>query len=250
MNPQLKKENETLDAFYRGRVRILQSDKGYRFSVEAPLLAGFIKTEPEDELLELGTANGIISLLLSEKPFRRVTALEIQGSLAELAQRNVKLNNLQDRIKIVHQDFRKFNPGRKFDVVFANPPFYEKNIGRVSASAEISIAKHEIKCNIFDVMEKTAELLKPRGRAYFIFSFRRRDDFLKALGKKLRLKKERHIIPYKGQRPNMFLSECDFNSDKSTLLAPLILYNEDGNYSQEAEAIFDGRINDRAYKKV
>ena len=96
-----RRDGETLDTFYRGRVRVLQKKKGYRFSVDAPLLADFIRTGPEDEALELGTGSGIISLLLSVKPFRRITALEIQAGLADLARRNVELNGLEDRIEIV-----------------------------------------------------------------------------------------------------------------------------------------------------
>lgn len=77
MNIPIKKDNETLDAFYHGKIRIIQKSLGYRFSIEAPLLADFIKTYPEDELIELGTANGIISLLVSIKPFKSLLALEI-----------------------------------------------------------------------------------------------------------------------------------------------------------------------------
>lgn len=242
MNIPIKKDNETLDAFYHGKIRIIQKSLGYRFSIEAPLLADFIKTYPEDELIELGTANGIISLLVSIKPFKSLLALEIQEALVELACRNVALNNLQQRIKVMCQDLRMFSPGRKYDIVFANPPYYEKNAGRMSQSMEISIAKHEVKCNIFDVMRKTAELLHEKGRAYFVFSFRRRDDFIEAVHRNgLKIKKERHILPYKGEESNLFLSECDFRTEKTSYMKPLILYNTDGRYSKEAEQIFSGR---------
>ncbi len=251
MNISIKKDDETLDAFYHGKIRIIQKSRGYRFSIEAPLLADFIETLPEDELLELGTANGIISLLVSIKPFKSLLALEIQEPLAELACRNVALNNLQDRIEVMCQDLRMFSPGSKYDVVFANPPYHEKNTGRMSQSLEISIAKHEVKCNIFDVMNKTAELLHEDGRAYFVFSFRRRDDFIAAVHKNgFKIKKERHILPYKGEEPNLFLSECDFMSEKKSYLKPLILYNMDGRYSEEAEKIFSGRAHASPDKKI
>jgi tRNA1Val (adenine37-N6)-methyltransferase len=242
MNIQTKKENETLDTFYHGRIRVLQRIGGYRFSVEAPLLADFIQTYPKDEGLELGTANGIVSILLSIKPFKKVTALEIQKSLAGLALKNVKLNKLQKRIQVIQQDLREFNPGRKYDVVFSNPPFLEGNTGRLSQSPEIAIAKHEVKCTIYDMLRKTSELLKKRGRAYFVFSFRRRDDFVKALTKNgLHIKKERYVLPYKAQEPNLFLSECGFNPGRERVIRPLILYDREGHYSEEAEQIFSGR---------
>jgi len=249
MNVQTNNGGETLDTFYHGKIRILQSRVGYRFSIEAPLLADFIETDPQDEGLELGTANGIVSLLLSIKPFKRITALEIQKSLAELAFRNIKLNGLQKRIQVIQQDLREFNPEKKYNILFSNPPYFKGKTGRLSQSREMAIAKHELECTIFDVMSKTSELLKPKGRAYFIFSFKRRKDFVKALDKNdLQVKKERFVYSYKGQEPNLFLSECDFVSNQATQLSPLILYKRDGHYSEEAEQIFAGRLHAETLK--
>ena len=115
-NPPTPRDGETLDTFYRGRVRVLQRKKGYRFSVDAPLLADFIRPRPEDDALELGAGSGIISLLLSVKPFRSITALEVQAGLAGLARRNVELNGLGGRIRIIETDLRTYEPGPTFDV--------------------------------------------------------------------------------------------------------------------------------------
>ncbi len=130
------RDGETLDTFYRGRIRVLQKKAGYRFSVDAPLLADFIRIGPEDEALELGTGTGIISLLLSVRPFRRIIAIELQEGLADLARRNVELNGLPDRIEIVRADLRTFEPGRRFDLIFSNPPYIRRSTGFLSASAE------------------------------------------------------------------------------------------------------------------
>ena len=75
LDDQLKGEDETLDTFYHGRIRVFQKKKGYRFSIDAPLLADFVRTKETDQILELGTGNGILSLLLSIKPFAHLTAL-------------------------------------------------------------------------------------------------------------------------------------------------------------------------------
>ena len=108
LDKKMKEEDETLDSFYLGRILVLQKKRRYRFSVDAPLLADFIKTKASEELLELGTGNGIVSLLLSIKPFQHITAVEIQESLADLARRNVFLNNLEGKITIIQEDLRNF----------------------------------------------------------------------------------------------------------------------------------------------
>ncbi len=239
----MKARNETLDAFYHGRIQVLQKSKGYRFSLDAPLLADFIQTTENDELLELGTGNGIISLLLSIKPFKHITAVEVQASLAELARRNVKLNHLEKRMSIVEQDLMQFWPEKKYDVIFSNPPYHKRAEGHLSLSKEKSIAKHELKCTIFDIMQKTSVLLKRRGRAYFVFPERRKDDLAEAVKMSgLKIKSRRFVRAHSRGSPNLFLVECDFLSQRLKQQPDLILYDEEGNYSQETQEIFSGRL--------
>jgi len=246
LSDELKRKDETLDSFYLGRILVMQKKKGYRFSVDAPLLADFIQTKDSDELLELGTGSGIISLLLSIRPFRHIMALEIQESLADLARRNVRLNRLEDKILIIRQDLRRFQPEKKFDIIFSNPPYIKKHGGHLSPSSEKSIAKHELKCDIFGIMRKTGELLKEKGRAYFIFPAKRKADFMQAVRiNGLGVKSIRFVYPRLNVSPNLFLTECDFSSAKERILPCFILYEEEGNYTPEAEEIFRGRVNDR-----
>jgi len=237
-----KTGDETPGSFYHGRIRVLQSRNGYRFSVDAPLLADFIRARPGDELLDLGTGCGIIPLLLSPKPFRTITAVEIQPGLAGLARRNVALNGLESRIEVVEADFRAYDPGRRFDIVFANPPYIRGKGGRLSDVEEKSIAKHEIKCDIFDIMRATRRLLEDDGRACFIYPERRRKDFLEAMNAEgLNLAAVRTVLPRDGASPNLFLAECGRRSAATKVLPPFILFSAEGRYTAEAEAVFAGR---------
>lgn len=239
---KLKEDDETLDTFYHGRILIIQKKKGYRFSVDSPLLADFIQTSESDDLLELGTGSGIISLLLSIKPFKHITGLEIQETLADMAQRNVALNKLEGRVTIICQDLKGFHTKKKFDIIFSNPPYIKKKQGHLSDDQEKAVAKHELKCDIFDIMAKTAELLKEEGRAYFIYPVKREEDFKQAVDQRqLKMKTIRFVFPRRKKSPNFFLSECDFVSQKLNLLPPLILFDDQGHYTPEAEEIFSGR---------
>ncbi len=231
---------ETLDTFYRGRIRIVQSKKGYRFSVDAPLLADFVRTRPGDEALEIGTGNGVISLLLSVKPFKRITAVEIQPGPAGLARRNVELNGLGDRIEIVWADLRTYDPGRTFNLIFSNPPYIRASSGFLSASAEKSAAKHELHGGIGEILGKTAEWLAPGGRACFVYPEKRRADFLAAAGESgLAVRRLRFVHPRAGEPPNLFLIELG-RAAVSELMPPLILFGPDGKYTPEADAVFSG----------
>jgi len=243
----LRRDGETLDTFYHGRVSVLQKKKGYRFSVDAPLLADFIRTRADDEALELGTGSGIISLLLSVKPFRRIVALEIQEGLADLALRNVELNGMGGRIEVVHADLRTYEPGRRFGLIFSNPPYIRKATGFLSRSEEKSGAKHELHGDIEDIMEKTAAWLAPDGRACFVYPEKRRVDFARAADRQgFRILRFRQVLPRAPAPANLFLAELGLAvgagaaAVKPEVMPALILFGPDGKYTGEAEAVFSG----------
>ncbi|HPW16951.1 MAG TPA: methyltransferase [Candidatus Aminicenantes bacterium] len=241
----LRRDDETLDSFYRGRVRVLQKKTGYRFSVDAPLLADFVRTRAEDEALDIGTGSGVIALLLSAKPVRRITALEVQPGLADLARRNVELNGLGGRIEVVEGDLRTYEPGRAFDLVFSNPPYIRQAAGPLSRSGEKSAAKHELHGNIADIMKRTAEWLAPGGRASFVYTEARRRDLLAAAAESgLAVRRTRFVHPRACAPPNLFLVELVRASEAGEGAVaeepPLVLFAPGGRYTPEAEAVFAG----------
>ncbi len=234
--------DETLDTFYHGKILVLQRKQGYRFSLDAPLLADFITTREGDELLEIGTGCGIISLLLSLKPFKHILALEVQPVLADLARRNVMLNNLEGRITILQKDFRQYQPYRKFDVIYSNPPYIPRNSGFLSPCEEKNIAKHELLCSLDELLKFTRDWLKETGRAFFILPESRRREFEREVEKHgLKIRVRRSVYPRENQPANFLLAECGFQADYPAILPPLIIYNSDGHYTPEMEEIFAGR---------
>lgn len=236
-------DEETLNTFYHGKILVIQKKKGYRFAVDAPLLASFIQTQEGDICCEMGTGSGIISLLLSMKTFDYIIALEIQESLARLAWRNIRLNQLENRIAVVQTDFLYFSSKKKFDVVFSNPPYIKKNSGHLSFSREKSIAKHEIKSDVFAIMRKTAEFLKHDGRSYFIFPAVRKDDFFKAVEESgLKIGLIRYVYPGPSKPAGHILTECSFNTKGADVLPSLYLRDEKGRNTPEAEAVYSGMM--------
>jgi len=238
----LLREDETLDSFLRGRVKVLQKKRGYRFSLDAALLADFVRLGPAEDAVDLGAGHGIVALLVSRRPFRRLVGVEIQPALADLARRNVLLNGLAGRVEIVEADLRRYAPGRVFDAAFSNPPYIPKSAGFPSLSEEKTVAKHEVTCDILDVLRAAARVLKPQGRAYIVYPGGRRADLEAAAGTAgLRIHALRQVHPRAGARPGHILVELGFGPDAARILAPLVLFGPDGGHTDEARAIFEGR---------
>jgi tRNA1Val (adenine37-N6)-methyltransferase len=97
---------ETLDSILGGALRLYQPRRGYRFSVEAVLLARFAATRPARRVLDLGAGCGVVALIYAAltRP-REVVAMEIQPALAALIARNAALNDL-GMVRAVCADLR------------------------------------------------------------------------------------------------------------------------------------------------
>jgi tRNA1(Val) A37 N6-methylase TrmN6 len=236
---------EQITRFYSGKIRIIQKEAGYRFSIDAALLANFTRTTPEQTILELGAGGGIVLILLSEtgKSFKHATGLEIQKDLADRADRSVRLNGLARRIKIIHGDFREGHrllQEEKFDIVISNPPYLKVDEGRLSPSLEKAVARHELKCTLDDVVRSAGTLIKERGRFLIIYPMARYDHLNQAL-KKFGFSpvRQRFIRASVTASPNLVLMEAATQAPPAGLEEEkiLTLFDDEGHYTGEAADI-------------
>jgi len=165
------KANETIDSFLNGKLQIIQSRQGYRFSVDALLLAEFVSVRSEDVVVDLGAGCGIISLVLAVK--RKVgfiVGLELQEELASQAQRNIVLNQLEKKIAIICGDLRHLPIGPAFaHIVVCNPPYRRQKSGRINPDLSKAIARHELSTKVNDILAAGKALLKEEGRLALIY---------------------------------------------------------------------------------
>lgn len=234
----------TFDGLFEGEIKFLQPRDGYRFSVDAPILAFFVKIKGEERIIDLGTGNGVILIILGKKypHLKELWGIEIQRELFELAQENVKLNGLSERIRVIQGDVREikryFSP-QSFQVVISNPPYYPVSWGRINPQDKKALARHEILGTIEDFLEATSYLLKERGRCYFIYPQKRAITlFVEMRKRRLEPKRLRFVHPKPKEEAKMVLIEGLKGGGEGLVVEPpLYIFDEKGSYTEEMTPI-------------
>ncbi len=230
----------------KNNLQLIQNPEWFCFGVDAVLLADFASktVKTHTEVLDLCTGNGIVPLLLHEKSSAdHITGLEIQACVAEMAQRSICLNGLEEKITIKTGDLRdavEIFGTERFDNITCNPPYKENNGGLKNATDIVTVARHEIFCNLEDIIGVSAKCLKPYGKLCMIHRPERLADII-CLMRKYRLepKRLRFVHPSPSRTANMILIEgAKYGNPKLFLEPPLYVYSNEGTYSDEINEIY------------
>ncbi|MBM4296519.1 MAG: tRNA1(Val) (adenine(37)-N6)-methyltransferase [Deltaproteobacteria bacterium] len=238
---------ETLDALFDGALELFQSRTGYRFSLDALLLAHFASFKHRDRVIDLGTGCGVIALILARShPEISILGVEHQSALAGRAARNVTVNRFQSRVAIRRGDLRDaatIGPAESFDGAVCNPPYRRPTAGRISANDERKIARHEIHGGLDDFVNAAAYLLRVKGRLAVVYWAERAVDLLSTLRRAgLEPKRLRMVHSFKDSEASLILVEAVKQGRSGVkILPPLIVYREGKQYSDEVAALIAGK---------
>lgn len=238
------KNKERLDDLNLEGYQIIQDPERFCFGMDAVLLSGFAHIKKGEKILDLGTGTGIIPILLAAKTQgKHFTGLEIQEDSADMATRSVQYNHLEDRISIVTGDIKDASNifgASSFDVITTNPPYMIVEHGIKNGNDAKTIARHEVLCTLDDLLMQSARILKQSGRFYMVHRpFRLAEIFAKMVAYGIEPKRMQLVYPSINKEPNMVLIE-GYRGGKSriTIEKPLIVYDENGNYTDDILAIY------------
>lgn len=236
---------QTTDTFFGGKLLIKQDPAGYRFSIDAILLASHARPRVKERVLDLGTGCGIIPLILAYR-YPHITAfgIEIQKELAQMAISNVNANHLQDQITVLCLDMRGLKPddiGGPVDLVVCNPPYHKAKSGRINPDRQRAIARHELKINLADILQTAKRMLRTAGRFVTIYTADRITELLvqmRAHG--IEPKSMRTIHGQLATEARLILVSATKGAQPGTRLEPpLIMYDAKGGYTQEILKMFE-----------
>jgi len=235
---------ETADWILEGKLCVLQKEKGYRFSIDALLLAHFIHLKGGDHVLDLGTGSGIIPMILAKRwSCGRIAALEIQEGLVSMAGRSAVLNRLADRIEVIQGDIRRIDTllaSGSFDAVSFNPPYRRMDSGRRNPDMQKAIARHELKATLDDFLQAAVHVLKAKGRVFVIYPATLAVKLISRM-RALRLEPKRMLPVYSNPvTAGQFILVEGLKGGNEALkvLPPLFIYEEGGAYTPAMQRIF------------
>ena len=245
MNNILLKKNERIDDLEYKGLKIIQNKNGFCFGIDSVLLSDFAKEiKKNSKVLDLGTGTGIVSILLCGKTnLKEIIGVEIQEEVYDMAKRSSELNNLEHKFKVLNEDLRNLSktfPANSFDSIVTNPPYKKNNTGLKNENKVQQISRHEIMCNIEDIARTASYLLKTNSSIYMVHRPDRLVDIIETFKKyKLEPKQIRFVYPKIKKEPNLVLikaTKCGRPFLK--VEKPLIVYNEEGTYTDEILKIY------------
>lgn len=256
MKTPLLKKKERIDQLFSTDVKIIQNKDVFSYSIDSVLLSRFPKFPSKGLIVDLCSGNGAVGLFASTKTKAKIVEIEIQKRLADMGQRSIELNQLQNQVSMINDDLKNLMthvPRSKVDLILCNPPYFKASeTSKKNASRHYLLARHEITTNLDEICRISQQALKTKGRLAIVH---RPDRFLEIIDtlKKYKLapKRIQFVYPKANKDANMLLIEAikDGSPDGMKFLPPLIVHKDNGDYTDEIHHIYFGK-NHRAYMYV
>ena len=234
--------DETLDVLCEDKLQLIQKKDGYRFSIDAILLANFITLKKHERLLDIGSGCGVMPVYLSKKVYSNsMLGVEIQKDLFDVSLRN-KTGNTCDNIDFLHGDITSLAHNLKnspFHVIVSNPPYTKSRTGRKSPGQSRLLARHETTLNLSLLISVSSSLLFKKGRLYIIYPSRRLGELIcEAKSGKLELKRLRFVYPKTNVGANLFLAEFIKEGGTGTTIEQPLYIFENSRYTDEVRSYY------------
>lgn len=238
----LKKE-ESLDEIDVKDYKIIQPEAGFKYGIDAVLLANFVKPKKNDSGVDLGSGTGIIPLIIIGKSHvKNIIGVEIQEEVWNSSVRTAQLNGLDKQLEFIQADIKEIEqylPKHSFDFVTSNPPYYKANT-LSSPNDKKNISRHEFLVNHMDIFRAASYLLKANKAFYLIQKPERLVELLEDARKfDLEPKEIQYIYPNKTKATNLLMIKyVKYGNPGLKHHPPLYVYDEKGQYTEEIKAIY------------
>ena len=234
---------ERIDDLGINKLKIIQNTEGFCFGIDSVLLTEFARNiRKKSKIADFGSGTGILGILLTAKVDpQEVVLYEKQKEVAEMCKRSIKLNKLENLVSVENVDIKDIsNKNSYYDVIITNPPYKKSGTGIDSQTEKHHISRFETSCSLEDWIEKAAKLLKSKGSFYMVYRTDRLTELVSLLKKyKLEINRMRFVYSSIDKQSNLVLIKAIRGAGEFLKVEePLIIYNEDGSYTDEIKEIY------------
>lgn len=227
---------------------IIQDTDMFNFSLDSVLLPNFVTINKKTKkILDIGSGNAPIPLILSTLTDAQIMAVEIQKDVYELGKESIKINKLENRIDFINADINELYKEidtETFDVITCNPPYFKVNeSSNLNDSEYKTIARHEIKLDLEKLFKIAKKLLKNKGNIAIVHRPERLTDIVSEMKKNnIEPKRIQFVYPSINSEANILLIEGTKNGNPGVkILPPLISHKQNGEYTEQVKQFFEKR---------
>ena len=245
MGELLREEcGERLDDLQCNGLSLIQDPDKFCFGIDAVLLSNFVKVKKNGHVVDLCTGSGIVPILLSAKTgAKKITGIEIQSDIADMARRSVSYNKLDEKIDIINDDISnalKYINNCSVDSVCVNPPYMKDTTAIKNPDLPMAIARHELLTDLETVINIASKLLKESGKFFMVHRPSRLSEIFASMRQnRIEPKRLRFIHPYIESKANLVLIEGAKGSGVwMDVEPPLVVYKDKNVYTDEVLKIY------------
>ena len=245
MGELLREEcGERLDDLQCNGLYLIQDPDKFCFGIDAVLLSNFVKVKKNGHVVDLCTGSGIVPMLLSAKTgAKKITGIEIQSDIADMARRSVSYNKLDEKIDIINDDISnalKYINNCSVDSVCVNPPYMKDTTAIKNPDLPMAIARHELLTDLETVINIASKLLKESGKFFMVHRPSRLSEIFASMRQnRIEPKRLRFIHPYVESKANLVLIEGAKGSGVwLDVEPPLVVYKDKNVYTDEVLKIY------------
>lgn len=248
MTKSILKEGERIDQLFSTDVKIIQNREVFSYSIDSVLLSRFPEIPSRGLIVDLCSGNGAVGLFASTRTKAPIIEVEIQERLADMAERSIHLNHLEDQVQMIHDDLKNLLnhvPRTGVDLILCNPPYFKVlETSKKNVSEYYLLARHEITTNLEEICDIARHALKSNGRLAMVHRPDRFLDIIDTMRQyNLAPKRIQFVYPKMGKDANMLLIEAikDGSTDGLKILPPLFVHKENGEYTDDIFEIYYGK---------
>ena len=248
MTKSILKEGERIDQLFSTDVKIIQNREVFSYSIDSVLLSRFPEIPSRGLIVDICSGNGAVRLFASTRTKAPIIEVEIQERLADMAERSIHLNHLEDQVQMIHDDLKNLLnhvPRTGVDLILCNPPYFKvSETSKKNVSEYYLLARHEITTNLEEICDIARHALKSNGRLAMVHRPDRFLDIIDTMRQyNLAPKRIQFVYPKMGKDANMLLIEAikDGSTDGLKILPPLFVHKENGEYTDDIFEIYYGK---------